>query len=193
MPDLNTEDATEIVKLFMESDLEDLDVQVGDVRIAVSRNARAGTGAGWNPGSAPARQPAAQQPMSDTTTDGPAPIAGDAAGADTSAAGGPAPTPMSPADSSTADASDAGHGREGLFEVKAPILGVFYRRPSPDKPPFVEIGAEVSESDPVCIIDVMKLFNQVSAGCRGRIVEICVEDNATVEYGQTLMYIEPTS
>lgn len=189
MPDPNTEDAQEIVRLFMESTLEDLDVQVGDVRIIVSRNARAGAGEAWSPVSAATRQAASQHPPRlAPTTD-----TGDGDAFDTSRAGTNRPDPLAPADASPPrSAADASRSREGLFALTAPILGVFYRRPSPDKPPFVEIGDEVGEGDPVCIIDVMKMFNQVSASCRGRIVEICVEDNATVEYGQTLMYIDPT-
>ena len=80
---------------------------------------------------------------------------------------------------------------EGWVAVTAPSVGFFYRRPAPDQPPFVEEGSEVAENDPVCLIEVMKMFTGVAAPCRGRVARIAVEDAATVEYGQVLMYIEP--
>lgn len=75
-------------------------------------------------------------------------------------------------------------------EVKAPMLGVFYRCPEPGAPPFVEVGKAVAAQDTVALIEVMKLFNQVQAGAEGRIVEILVEDGALVEHGQVLLVIE---
>ncbi len=81
--------------------------------------------------------------------------------------------------------------REGWVTVTAPSVGVFYRRPSPDQPPFVQVGSEVAASDPVCLIEVMKMFTGVVAPCKGRIADILIEDATMVEYGQPLMYIEP--
>jgi acetyl-CoA carboxylase biotin carboxyl carrier protein len=78
-------------------------------------------------------------------------------------------------------------------EVKAPMVGTFYRAPSPGAPPFVEVGSVVAEDDTVCIIEVMKLMNSIRAGCRARVVEICAENADLVEFGQTLMVIEPLS
>jgi acetyl-CoA carboxylase biotin carboxyl carrier protein len=78
-------------------------------------------------------------------------------------------------------------------EVKAPMVGTFYLAPAPGAPPFVEVGSLVTEDDMVCIIEVMKLMNSIRAGCRGRVVEICVENGAVLEFGQTLMVIEPPS
>lgn len=75
-------------------------------------------------------------------------------------------------------------------EVKAPMVGIFYLAPAPGAPPFVEVASLVTEDDTVCIIEVMKLMNSIRAGCRGRVVEICVENGAVVAFGQTLMVIE---
>lgn len=86
---------------------------------------------------------------------------------------------------------EAPAGRAGRrIELKAPMLGIFYRSPEPGAPPFVEAGATVRAQDPVGLIEVMKLFNQVQAGADGRIVEILVEDATMVEHGQVLMIIE---
>jgi len=82
---------------------------------------------------------------------------------------------------------------EGLVAIKAPMLGTFYRTPKPGAPPFVEVGAIVGEDDPVCIIEVMKLFNTVKAGVQGRIAQICAEQGQLVEYQQVLFLIENKS
>ena len=77
------------------------------------------------------------------------------------------------------------------FAVKSPMVGVFYRAKAPGAPPFVEVGSKVKEDDIVGIIDIMKLMNTINAGVRGVISNICVENEQIVEYGQTLMIIEP--
>ena len=78
----------------------------------------------------------------------------------------------------------------GLFEVLSPMVGTFYRRPNPTSPPFVEIGSKVSPDTPVCIVEVMKLLNTISAEHAGKIIDIFVADGETIEAGQVLMVIE---
>src|SRR5262249_59256650 len=80
---------------------------------------------------------------------------------------------------------------DGLVAVTAPLLGTFYRAPAPDAAPFVEVGSVVEPDDTVCIIEVMKLMNNVRAGRRGRVAQICADNAALVEFGQTLVLIEP--
>ena len=79
----------------------------------------------------------------------------------------------------------------GAVEVKAPMVGTFYRAPAPGAPPFVELESLVTEDDTVGIIEIMKLMSSIKAGCRGRVLEICADNGAMVEFGQTLMVIEP--
>ena len=79
---------------------------------------------------------------------------------------------------------------QGWIPIKAPILGTFYRTPKPAAPPYVEVGSLVDEEDPVCIIEVMKLFNTVKSGVRGRIAQICAEQGQMVEFQQTLFLVE---
>ena len=79
---------------------------------------------------------------------------------------------------------------EGFFAIKSPLLGTFYRSPKPGSPPFVKEGQFVNEDDSVCIIEVMKLFNTVKAGVRGRIVKACADNSQMVEYQQTLFLVE---
>ena len=82
---------------------------------------------------------------------------------------------------------------EGLVAINAPMLGTFYRTPKPGAPPFVEVGTMVGKDDPLCIIEVMKLFNTVKAGVQGRIAQICAEQGQLVEYQQILFLIENKS
>ena len=78
----------------------------------------------------------------------------------------------------------------GVHRVTAPSVGVFWRAPEPSAPPFVEVGSRVDADDPVCIVEVMKLFNHVQAGVSGIVRSIEVEDSAMVEHGQTLFLVE---
>jgi acetyl-CoA carboxylase biotin carboxyl carrier protein len=80
---------------------------------------------------------------------------------------------------------------EGLVKISASVTSVFYRRPSPDEPPFVEVGDDVTEDTPLCLLEVMKCFRQVLAGVNGRIEKICVESNHFVEKGDVLFLIQP--
>jgi acetyl-CoA carboxylase biotin carboxyl carrier protein len=80
---------------------------------------------------------------------------------------------------------------EGLVPVKASVTSVFYRRPSPNEPPFVEVGNEVKEDTVLCLLEVMKCFRQVTADVKGVIEKICVESNHFVEQGTTLFLIRP--
>ncbi len=75
--------------------------------------------------------------------------------------------------------------------IKAPIIGTFYRKPAPDKPPYVEVGDTIKEGDVVCIIEAMKLFNEIESEIAGKIVKVLVEDATPVEFDQPLFLVEP--
>jgi acetyl-CoA carboxylase biotin carboxyl carrier protein len=75
--------------------------------------------------------------------------------------------------------------------IKSPMIGTFYRRPSPDKDLFVEVGDEVSNGTVVCIIEAMKLFNEIESEVKGKIVKVLVEDQSPVEYDQPLFLVDP--
>lgn len=74
--------------------------------------------------------------------------------------------------------------------LTSPMVGTFYKAPSPDAKPFVEVGQTIKEGDVVCIVEAMKLMNEIEAECSGKIIEICVQDGQPVEFGQVLMYVE---
>lgn len=103
-----------------------------------------------------------------------------------------APTPLSGAASSTPSAPAAEVKTDNSITIKSPMIGTFYRSPSPDKPAFVNIGDEVSVGKPVCIIEAMKLFNEIESEVSGKIVKILVEDASPVEYDQPLFLVDPS-
>jgi acetyl/propionyl-CoA carboxylase alpha subunit len=80
---------------------------------------------------------------------------------------------------------------DGLAEVTAPTVGTFYRAPAPGNDPFVDVGSHVDEDSVVCIVEVMKLMSSVTAGTRGTIAEVCVENAAPVQYGDVLFRVRP--
>ena len=75
--------------------------------------------------------------------------------------------------------------------IKSPIIGTFYRKPSPDKPAFVEVGQKVKKGDVICVIEAMKLFNEIESDFSGEIVRILVDDQSPVEFDQPLFLIDP--
>jgi acetyl-CoA carboxylase biotin carboxyl carrier protein len=79
----------------------------------------------------------------------------------------------------------------GMVAIRAPMLGTFYRAPSPGEPPFVEAGQKVKADDTVCLIEVMKLFNSIKAGTDGTVAEIRAQNAALVEYNEVLIVIDP--
>lgn len=110
---------------------------------------------------------------------------------------GIAPAPVAPvaavAPATTAAATTESAPEEeatNYIEIKSPMVGTFYRSASPEKPSFVKVGDTIGPDDTVCLIEAMKLFNEVQAEVEGRIVKVMVEDASPVEYGQVLFLVE---
>ncbi len=116
----------------------------------------------------------------------PAPIAAApvAAAPASSAAPAPAPTSAAPAKATEEDSSK-------YVTIKSPMIGTFYRSSNPDKPAFVNVGDEIGPGKVVCIIEAMKLFNEIESEVSGRIVKILVDNASPVEYDQPLFLVEP--
>ncbi|MDR1326804.1 MAG: acetyl-CoA carboxylase biotin carboxyl carrier protein [Heliobacteriaceae bacterium] len=93
-------------------------------------------------------------------------------------------TPSAPA--AAAPAAEVKRGKP----LTSPMVGTFYKSPSPDAKPFVEVGRDIQQGDVVCIIEAMKLMNEIESEFAGKVVEICVENGQPVEFGQVLMYVE---
>ena len=97
-----------------------------------------------------------------------------------------AQVPVQEAEKPKADVSDK------YITVKSPIIGTFYRKPAPDKPTFVEVGADIKVGDVLCVIEAMKLFNEIESEVSGKIVKVLVDDASPVEFDQPLFLVDPS-
>jgi acetyl-CoA carboxylase biotin carboxyl carrier protein len=161
---LRYEDISEILKIIDSSSCDEFLLETEDIKLVVRRRGANG-------------------PIPSVSTQPLAPSAPVSADSDPPAA-------HTPALQSAASAAPSPTGDEGRHVVRAPMVGTFYRAPSPGQPPFVDIGAAVQEGDPLCIIEVMKLFTTIYADRGGTVVEIGANDSEPVEYGQALFVIE---
>lgn len=104
-----------------------------------------------------------------------------------------AQTPAAPAAQTPAASAPAPSADDSKYiTIKSPIIGTFYRKPSPDKPVFVEVGSTIKEGDVLCVIEAMKLFNEIESEVSGKIVKILVDDSSPVEYDQPLFLVDPS-
>jgi acetyl-CoA carboxylase biotin carboxyl carrier protein len=94
-------------------------------------------------------------------------------------------------DTDSTGGSSSGAGKENLVEIRSPIVGTFYRSSSPEKPPYVKPGDKVEVGSVVCIVEAMKLFNEIESEVAGKVVKIVAEDASPVEYDQLLFLIDP--
>jgi acetyl-CoA carboxylase biotin carboxyl carrier protein len=104
-----------------------------------------------------------------------------------------APAPAAPA--ATAPAAEPAAKKEEdskYVTIKSPIIGTFYRKPSPDKPSFVEVGDTIAVGDVLCVIEAMKLFNDIESEVSGKIVKVLVDDSSPVEFDQPLFLVDPS-
>ncbi len=163
--ELTQDDVIRILKLIDESPMGRVSLQVGDFKLEVEK----GTGTGSASAiSARAARPAAA-----------------------SVAETPQSARLEPGVKEKAELKHLQGADENLLTIKAPLLGIFYRRSQPGVPPYVEEGSPVDEDTTVALIEVMKLFNPVKAGVKGRIIKICVENNDLVEFDQVLFLVKP--
>lgn len=111
-------------------------------------------------------------------------------------------TPVIPAQAPTAPSAQpavevpastsTGADESKYITIKSPIIGTFYRKPSPDKPVFVEVGSSIKEGDVLCVIEAMKLFNEIESEVTGKIVKVLVDDASPVEFDQPLFLVDPS-
>jgi len=178
---LTYDEIAEIIKLIDSSSCDELVVETGDIKLVVRRNgASAGAAAEYvERGAAPVTvSPAAPQKVRAG--------APKVAAARTAASTGAGQTAV--ADTARTAVADTAAGQ---IEVAAPMVGTFYRAPSPGAKPFVDVGDVVGVGDALCLIEVMKLFTTINAEVAGRVVQIGAENGELVEYGRTLFVIEP--
>ncbi|HWS86613.1 MAG TPA: acetyl-CoA carboxylase biotin carboxyl carrier protein [Pyrinomonadaceae bacterium] len=170
---LNMEELRELTELFSEHGLTDFEFENAEIRIRLSRNPAPAAAAGTHvaiPNPVPGPQPATH------TGSGAQPQAS-----------APAPTA---AESAPAAAAPAEAPEEELHVITSPIVGTFYRASSPTADPFVKVGSQVEPDSVVCIIEAMKLMNEIQAETTGTVAKIYVENGQPVEYGQPLFGVK---
>ena len=166
---LTHSDIAEIIRLVDQSTLDEFTVEVGDLTVEVRRKGATATGASATPApAAPAVSPAPPAPAPSTP-----------------------PVPAAPAPESAPAAPGEPALGEGQVAVRSPMVGTFYRRPSPDEPPYVDVGSEVEVDAPLGLVEVMKLYTTIYAKTPGRIARVCANDAELVEYDQILFVIDP--
>ena len=119
-------------------------------------------------------------------------ISGQFQSAPQAVAAAPAPSALPAAAPAAPAAGKPATDDSKYITIKSPMIGTFYRKPSPDKPLFVEVGTEVTPGKVVCIIEAMKLFNEIESEVKGKIVKVLVEDQSPVEYDQPLFLVDPS-
>ena len=103
-----------------------------------------------------------------------------------------ASAPVADVPVAAAPAEAKANENDNYITVKSPIIGTFYRKPAPDKPIFVEVGQQIKEGDVLCVIEAMKLFNEIESEVQGKIVKILVDDSTPVEFHQPLFMVDPS-
>ena len=153
-----------LIKFVAKSGASEVSLEMGEIKITIKTEKDE------------AAAPMAMMPQAAPVAMAPVPVA-------------PAPiaaAPVAPVEAETTPVAEAAGDT-----IKSPIIGTFYRKPSPDKPNFVEVGDRVNEGDTLCVIEAMKLFNEIEAEMSGTIVKILVEDSSPVEFDQPLFIIDP--
>ena len=105
-----------------------------------------------------------------------------------------APIAQTPAETTSQEQETPSKTSEdsNYITIKSPIIGTFYRKPSPDKPVFVEVGQSINQGDVLCVIEAMKLFNEIESEVSGKIVKVLVDDASPVEFDQPLFLVDPS-
>ena len=152
-----------LIKALDESGLDSIEIERGGTRIRLAKTSSADAGAALavHGGLAPSSTPMGSSAVPALAQEGPLP------------------------------SSETASGGAGLIEITSPMVGTFYRAPAPDAPAYIELGATVSPGDTLCIIEAMKLMNELECEVSGVIREICVESAEPVEYGQVLFRVSP--
>ena len=171
---MNYKEIQDLIKLINKTNLSEFKLKDGEFEMTIR------TDEYHKMKAAPATQqvisvPAAMPPAYAPSTPAPAPAATEA----------PAPAAATPAALEKPAA-------DNYIEVKSPIVGTFYRSSSPEKPPYVKVGDTIAVGDVVCIVEAMKLFNEIESEISGTVVKVLLEDSSPVEYDQPLFLVDPS-
>jgi acetyl-CoA carboxylase biotin carboxyl carrier protein len=153
-----------VIDLMTKNGLTEFELEKGDVKLRVKR----GPSGEWTTTAVPVAAATGTQPLPQII------VAPPAAAAATPAAAAPATAPL-----------------PGLSQIVSPMVGTFYRSPSPDSPPYIDAGQEVNEETVVCIIEAMKVMNEIKAEVSGIIVEVLAQNGKPVDFGKPLFSVRP--
>jgi acetyl-CoA carboxylase biotin carboxyl carrier protein len=167
---MNLNEIQDLIKFVAKSGVSEVEIEQKDFKIIIKSEQK----------SRGSDQPIIVQAAAPTIA-APAPVAAVPAPA-------PAPTTATPASPAAAGSTDDSK----LITVKSPMIGTFYRSSGPDKDPFVNVGDVVSKGNTLCIIEAMKLFNEIESEVSGKIVKVLVDDASPVEYDQPLFLVDPS-
>ncbi|MGG6295317.1 acetyl-CoA carboxylase biotin carboxyl carrier protein [Leptolyngbya sp. AN02str] len=164
--ELNLDELRELLSAVSQADISEITLKSGDFELTVRKGPKPGEYV---------------LPQQTSVVEMPAPAI----------AALPAPTAPAPA-APALSAPPPSSANDKLVEITSPMVGTFYRAPAPDEPPFVDVGDRVRSGQTVCIIEAMKLMNEIEAEVNGEIVELLVQNGQPVEFGQVLMRVNPT-
>lgn len=171
---MKLEEIQSLIKFVAKSGVSEVELEMNDVKILIKTPPKGVKGV-------------------ETTTLVQAPVMGGMPGVQMQAMPAQAAAPVAPEPKAAVPpAAPAEAESSNYIEVKSPMIGTFYRSPSPDKPSFINVGDDVKVGDPVCIIEAMKLFNEIESEVSGKIVKILVDDTSPVEYDQPLFLVDPS-
>ena len=153
-----------LIKFVAKSGASEVKLEMGDVKITI-RTGESHKGETTIVQQIPVSAPAAQAPV--------------------------APQPVEPA-TDAPESSSEGSEDSKYITIKSPIIGTFYRKPSPDKPVFVEVGQTINQGDVLCVIEAMKLFNEIESEVSGKIIKVLIDDASPVEFDQPLFLVDPS-
>lgn len=163
---MSIQELQELLKLIKRNNLVEFSMKDGDFEIAIKSEQKGG----------PANQQAPQMMQMPANYIQQAPA--------------PAAAPVAPSVAKAPEDKAADESK--LIAIKSPMVGTFYRAPGADKPPFTKVGDRISKGDVVCIVEAMKLFNEIEAEVSGTVVKVLVEDAQPIEYDQVLFMIDPS-
>ncbi len=159
---MKAKEIQELINFLSDSGLEEVNIETADFKVSIKRSAE--------------QQVVAAAPAPVQAAPAPVPAAPAAA---------PAPQPA-------AQPQESGGPDANLIEIKSPMIGTFYRSANPDSPAFVEVGSTVKPGDTVCIVEAMKLFNEIESEVSGKIVKVLIDNSQPVEFDQPLFLVDPS-
>jgi acetyl-CoA carboxylase biotin carboxyl carrier protein len=171
----------ELIKLISKSNLTEFKMKDGEFEMSVRTNKYKKQSQKEVASSSHAQPSIIQMPPVAPTFQTPTPVTP------------PSPVPESTPAPKSAESGTAASEGDALqyIEVKAPIVGTFYRSSSPEKPPYIKVGDSIETGQVVCIIEAMKLFNEIESEVSGKVVKVMIEDAQPVEYDQVLFLVDP--